>query len=336
MFNGDRARKLTLVDYGFRLPSALDNRPLMFDEFLSLTPRALNITATPGEIELKLSEGAIVEQIIRPTGLVDPEIEVRPVRGQVDDLLNEIRIREKKGERVLVTTLTKRMAEDLADYLQQMGARVRYMHADIDAIERMEIVRGLRLGEFDVLIGINLLREGLDLPEVSLVAILDADQEGFLRSDRSLIQTVGRAARHLNGRAIFYADKMTGSMQRCIEETNRRREIQTAYNVEHGITPISVKKSVEQVRFTTRVADSRLDRDEREKEKVRRVAESGSRYGADNLPALIADLEKQMRDAATNLDFETAARLRDELFEVKAKAGRKESGRGSLAGLHGR
>src|SRR3984893_1907968 len=336
MFNGDRARKLTLVDYGFRLPSALDNRSLMFDEFLSLTPRALNITATPGEIELRLSEGVIVEQIIRPTGLVDPEIEVRPVRGQVDDLLNEIRIRERKGERVLVTTLTKRMAEDLADYLQQMGVRVRYMHADIDAIERMEIVRGLRLGEFDVLIGINLLREGLDLPEVSLVAILDADQEGFLRSDRSLIQTVGRAARHLSGRAIFYADKMTGSMQRCIDETNRRRVIQTAYNVEHGITPVSVKKSVDQVRFTTRVADSRLERDEREKEKVRRVAESGSHYGADNLPALIADLEKQMREAATNLDFETAARLRDELFEVKAKAGREERSRGSLAGLHGR
>jgi excinuclease ABC subunit B len=336
MFNGDRARKLTLVDYGFRLPSALDNRPLMFDEFLSLTPRALNITATPGETELRLSEGVVVEQIIRPTGLVDPEIEVRPVRGQVDDLLNEIRIRERKGERVLVTTLTKRMAEDLADYLQQMGARVRYMHADIDAIERMEIVRGLRLGEFDVLIGINLLREGLDLPEVSLVAILDADQEGFLRSDRSLIQTVGRAARNLSGRAIFYADKMTGSMQRCIEETNRRREIQTAYNVEHGITPISVKKSVDQVRFTTRVADSRTERDEREKEKARRVAESGSHYGMDNLPALIADLEAQMREAATNLDFETAARLRDELFEVKAKAGRHESGRGSLAGLHGR
>jgi excinuclease ABC subunit B len=336
MFNGDRARKLTLVDYGFRLPSALDNRPLMFDEFLSLTPRALNITATPGETELRLSEGVIVEQIIRPTGLVDPEIEVRPVRGQVDDLLNEIRIRERKGERVLVTTLTKRMAEDLADYLQQMGVRVRYMHADIDAIERMEIVRGLRLGEFDVLIGINLLREGLDLPEVSLVAILDADQEGFLRSDRSLIQTVGRAARHLSGRAIFYADRMTGSMQRCIEETSRRRVIQTAYNVEHGITPVSVKKSVDQVRFTTRVADSRLDRDEREKEKVRRVAESGSHYGADNLPALIADLESQMREAATNLDFETAARLRDELFEVKAKAGREERSRGSLAGLHGR
>jgi excinuclease ABC subunit B len=336
MFNGDRARKLTLVDYGFRLPSALDNRPLMFDEFLSLTPRALNITATPGETELRLSEGAVVEQIIRPTGLVDPEIEVRPVRGQVDDLLKEIRVRERKGERVLVTTLTKRMAEDLADYLQQMGVRVRYMHADIDAIERMEIVRGLRLGEFDVLIGINLLREGLDLPEVSLVAILDADQEGFLRSDRSLIQTVGRAARHLSGRAIFYADKMTGSMQRCIEETNRRREIQTAHNLEHGITPVSVKKSIDQVRFTTRVADARTERDEREKEKVRRVAESSGRYGTDNLPALIADLEAQMRDAAANLDFESAARIRDELFEVKAKAGREDRSRGALAGLHGR
>src|SRR6267143_1465106 len=269
MFNGDRARKLTLVDYGFRLPSALDNRPLMFDEFLSLTPRALNITATPGDIELRLSEGVIVEQIIRPTGLVDPEIEVRPVRGQVDDLLNEIRVRERKGERVLV-------------------------------------------------------------------AILDADQEGFLRSDRSLIQTVGRAARHLSGRAIFYADKMTGSMQRCIDETNRRRVIQTAYNLEHGITPVSVKKSVDQVRFTTRVADSRLDHEEREKEKLRRVAESASHYGTGNLPALIADLEAQMREAAANLDFETAARLRDELFEVKAKAGREERSRGSLAGLHGR
>ncbi|HEX6628977.1 MAG TPA: excinuclease ABC subunit UvrB [Gemmatimonadaceae bacterium] len=335
MFNGDRARKLTLVDYGFRLPSALDNRPLMFDEFLALTPRALNVSATPSEIELRLSEGAVVEQIIRPTGLVDPEIEVRPVRGQVDDLLNEIRIRERRGERVLVTTLTKRMAEDLADYLQQMGVRVRYMHADIDAIERMEIVRGLRLGEFDVLIGINLLREGLDLPEVSLVAILDADQEGFLRSDRSLIQTVGRCARNLNGRAIFYADRMTGSMQRCIEETGRRRELQQAYNREHGITPISVKKSVDQVRFITRVADARTEREEREKEKGRRVAEAGAHYGKDNLPALILELEAQMREAATNLDFETAARIRDELFELKAKAGKQES-RGSLAGLHGR
>src|SRR3954451_21853266 len=335
MYNGDRARKLTLVDYGFRLPSALDNRPLVFDEFLALTPRAVMVSATQAELELQLSEGVVVEQIIRPTGLLDPEIEVRPVRGQVDDLLNEIRIRERRGERVLVTTLTKRMSEDLTDYLQQMGVRVRYMHSDIDAIERMEIIRGLRLGEFDVLIGINLLREGLDLPEVSLVAILDADQEGFLRSDRSLIQTVGRAARHLSGRAIFYADKMTGSMQRCIDETARRRELQQAYNIEHGIIPTSVSKSIADVRFVTRVADARGEREEREKEKGRRVAEAGAHYGKDNLPALIAELEAQMREAATNLDFETAARIRDELFEIKAKAGRQES-KGSLAGLHGR
>src|SRR5919112_1088684 len=249
MYNGDRARKLTLVEYGFRLPSALDNRPLIFDEFLALTPRMIAVSATPGDIELELSEGAVVEQVIRPTGLVDPEIEIRPVRGQVDDLLGEIRLRERRGERVLVTTLTKRMAEDLTDYLQQMGVRVRYMHSDIDAIERMEIVRGLRLGEFDVLVGINLLREGLDLPEVSLVAILDADQEGFLRSDRSLIQTVGRAARHVEGKAIFYGDRITGSMQRCLEETARRRELQHKHNVEHGVTPTGVAKSADQVRF---------------------------------------------------------------------------------------
>src|SRR3954471_20935714 len=313
MFNGDRARKLTLVDYGFRLPSALDNRPLMFDEFLSLTPRALNITATPGDIELRLSEGAVVEQIIRPTGLVDPEIEVRPVRGQVDDLLNEIRLRERKGERVLVTTLTKRMAEDLADYLQQMGVRVRYMHADIDAIERMEIIRGLRLGEFDVLIGINLLREGLDMPEVSLVAILDADQEGFLRSDRSLIQTVGRAARHLNGRAIFYADRITGSMQRCIDETARRREIQRAHNEEHGITPTSVSKSVDEVRFITRVADARVEREQK------KVGEPARGYSAMDVGQLEAMLEQQMKEAALNMDFELAATLRDQLFELRAR-----------------
>src|SRR5687767_13998620 len=334
MFNGDRSRKLTLVEYGFRLPSALDNRPLMFDEFLSLTPRALFVSATPGDLELQLSEGVVVEQIIRPTGLVDPEIEVRPVRGQVDDLLNEIRIREKKGERILVTTLTKRMAEDLTDYLQQVGVRVRYMHSDIDAIERMEIIRGLRLGEFDVLVGINLLREGLDLPEVSLVAILDADQEGFLRSDRSLIQTVGRAARHINGRAIFYADRMTGSMERAISETGRRREMQRAYNIEHGITPISVTKSTDQVRFITRVADAREAREAREGEQARRVAESARAYGAMNPAELIAQLEQEMKQAAAALDFETAARLRDQLFEIKAKAdGTRARSRGAFAGI---
>ncbi|MBA2708906.1 MAG: excinuclease ABC subunit UvrB [Gemmatimonadaceae bacterium] len=334
MFNGDRARKLTLVDYGFRLPSALDNRPLMFDEFLSLTPRAINVSATPGEIELRLSEGVVVEQIIRPTGLIDPEIDIRPVRGQVDDLLNEIRIRERKGERVLVTTLTKRMSEDLTDYLQQMGVRVRYMHSDIDAIERMEIVRGLRLGEFDVLIGINLLREGLDLPEVSLVAILDADQEGFLRSDRSLIQTVGRAARNVNGRAIFYADRITGSMERAMEETKRRRETQRAHNIEHGITPETVIKSTEQVRFITRIADSREAREAREEDRTRRVAEARPRYSGTDPAELIASLEKEMKEAAAALDFEAAARLRDQLFEIKAKTdGNRSRPRGALAGI---
>ena len=326
MFNGDRARKTTLVEYGFRLPSALDNRPLMFDEFLALTPRAVNVSATPGDLELKLSEGVVVEQVIRPTGLLDPVIEIRPVKGQVDDLLHEIRLRERRGERVLVTTLTKRMAEDLTDYLSQVGVRVRYMHADIDAIERMEIVRGLRLGEFDVLVGINLLREGLDLPEVSLVAILDADQEGFLRSDRSLIQTVGRAARHVDGRAIFYADRITGSMQRCLDETARRRTVQEAFNRAHGITPAGVVKSHDQVRVITRVADAREGTEARESErargkKQRKVAEAQKAWGTDDLPGLVQRLEEEMRTAAKNLDFETAARLRDELFDLKAAMG---------------
>jgi excinuclease ABC subunit B len=315
MFNGDRARKQTLVEYGFRLPSALDNRPLHFDEFMSLTPQLLAVSATPGDLELQLSNGHVVEQIIRPTGLVDPEVMIRPVKGQVDDLLGEIRERAKKRERVLVTTLTKRMAEDLTDYLQQTGVRVRYLHSDIDAIERMEILRGLRLGEFDVLVGINLLREGLDLPEVSLVAILDADQEGFLRSDRSLIQTVGRAARHINGKAILYADKMTGSMERALAEMNRRRAIQVAYNEEHGITPRSIIKSLEEVKLTTRVADARTEKVEKKKEE--RLVELDFRDPAKRAQT-IAALERQMKEAAANLEFEMAALLRDQVNELRA------------------
>ena len=242
------------------------------------------------------------------------------MRGQVDDLLKEIHLRERKNERVLVTTLTKRMSEDLTDYLQQMGVRVRYMHSDIDAIERVEIIRGLRLGEFDVLIGINLLREGLDMPEVSLVAILDADQEGFLRSDRSLIQTTGRAARHLNGRAIFYADRITGSMRRCMDETARRRATQVAYNIEHGITPRSVTKSTDQVRFITRVADARSERQDRQSAQTRRVAESSPEYAKIvDIDALIKTLEDDMKVAAKDLDFESAARIRDQLFELRAQ-----------------
>ena len=311
MYEGDRSRKQTLVDYGFRLPSALDNRPLKYDEFSGLVPRMLFVSATPGEEELRLSGGVVVEQIIRPTGLVDPEVEVRPVKGQVDDLLNEIRARAKAGERVLVTTLTKRMSEDLTDYLQQHGVRVRYLHSEIDAIERVEIIRGLRLGEFDVLVGINLLREGLDLPEVSLVAILDADQEGFLRSDRSLIQTVGRAARHLQGRAILYADRMTGSMERALGEMNRRRIIQREYNEAHGIIPRSIVKSVTDVRFITRVADAR----------VGKTADARRRpVDAKERDALIVLLESQMQAAAEQLDFELAAVLRDQVLELRAEA----------------
>ncbi len=316
MYEGDRSRKQTLVDYGFRLPSALDNRPLRYDEFMGLVPRIMFVSATPGEDELRLSGGVIVEQIIRPTGLVDPNVEIRPVAGQVDDLLSEIRQREKKNERVLVTTLTKRMAEDLTDYLQQHGVRVRYLHSEIDAIERVEIIRGLRLGEFDVLVGINLLREGLDLPEVSLVAVLDADQEGFLRSDRSLIQTVGRAARHLSGKAILYADRVTGSMERALNEMNRRREAQLAHNQEHGIIPRSIVKSVLDIRFVTRVADARIAKPAAGA--VRRPTDARER------DALIRLLEQQMQAAAEELDFELAAVLRDQLLELKADAPLRE------------
>jgi excinuclease ABC subunit B len=315
MSNGDRARKETLVEYGFRLPSALDNRPLRFDEFLALAPQVINVSATPGDLELQLSGGAVVEQIIRPTGLIDPVVEIRPVKGQVDDLLHEIRERTRRKERVLVTTLTKRMSEDLTDYFQQHGVAVRYLHSDIDAIERIEILRGLRLGDFDVLVGINLLREGLDLPEVSLVAILDADQEGFLRSDRSLIQTVGRAARHLGGLGILYADRITGSMERALREMDRRRAIQVAYNEEHGITPRSIVKSLEQVRLSTYVADART-------EKVEPI-QAGSLVREDlHDPAArakaIAALEQQMKEAAADLEFELAALLRDQVNDLKA------------------
>ncbi|HEX6588406.1 MAG TPA: excinuclease ABC subunit UvrB [Longimicrobiales bacterium] len=320
MFNGDQARKTTLVNYGFRLPSALDNRPLRFEEWEGLVPRALFVSATPGEYELARTGGAVTEQLIRPTGLLDPPVEVRPVRGQVDDLLAEIRERAGRGERVLVTTLTKRMAEDLTDYLLQVGVRVRYLHADVETIARMEIVRDLRLGHFDVLVGINLLREGLDLPEVSLVAILDADKEGFLRDERSLIQTIGRAARNVNGKAIMYADRITGSMQRCLEETTRRREIQMAHNVEHGITPETIVKSVEELMLTTRVADAREPVAPKVREKAPTYAEEV------NLEEWAKVLESQMEEAATKLDFEGAARLRDELRGVREKLGREKVG----------
>ena len=310
MFNGDRSRKTTLVDHGFRLPSALDNRPLRVDEWEGLIERAIFVSATPGEWELRQSGGVVVEQIIRPTGLVDPEVAVRPVRGQVDDLLAEIRERERRRERVLVTTLTKRMAEDLSEYLQSVGVRVRYMHSDIDAIERMDILRALRLGKIDVLVGINLLREGLDLPEVSLVAILDADKEGFLRDARSLIQTIGRAARNVNGKAILYADTMTASMRRCLDETNRRRETQLTHNRTHGITPETIQKSIREIEFSTRVADVR--------QRPMKVSEVAPSYADEvNREELVKILEREMADAAGSLDFERAALLRDHLFELR-------------------
>ena len=311
MYKGDRSRKLTLIEHGFRLPSALDNRPLRFDEWVDVIPQAIFSSATPGDWESEVTGGVVVEQIIRPTGLIDPAIDVRPVEGQVDDLLAEIRDREKRGERVLVTTLTKRMAEDLSEYLQSVGVRVNYMHSEVDTIERMAILRSLRLGKIDVLVGINLLREGLDLPEVSLVAILDADKEGFLRNARSLIQTVGRAARNVRGRAIMYADRVTRSMQQCLDETNRRRDIQLAHNEKHGITPESIIKSVEEIEFATRVADARMT--------PIAVAEPVESYADEvNREEYRKILEKEMAEAAEALDFERAALIRDQLFELKA------------------
>ncbi len=311
MYEGDQSRKRTLVEHGFRLPSALDNRPLSFAEWEEVVPRVLFISATPGDYELERSEGVVVEQLIRPTGLLDPRVDVRPVRGQVDDLLEEIRERTGRGERVLVTTLTKRMAEDLSEFLAMRGVRVRYLHSDIAVIDRVKILRDLRLGTFDVLVGINLLREGLDLPEVSLVAILDADKEGFLRSDRSLIQTIGRAARHLQGTAVLYADRITDSMRRALEETERRREVQARYNEEHAVVPRSIVKSVEEIRFTTAVADA--------KERQPSVHEKIASYDDLEPAELVKVLEDEMREAAAALDFERAATLRDALFEVKAK-----------------
>jgi excinuclease ABC subunit B len=302
MYNGDRARKTTLVDYGFRLPSALDNRPLKFDEFEKIINQVVFVSATPGPYEAEHSQN-VAEQIIRPTGLLDPPIHVRPVANQIDDLLNEIKKSTSKNQRVLVTTLTKKMAEDLTAYFKNTGIRVRYLHSDIETLERMEIIRDLRVGEFDVLVGINLLREGLDLPEVSLVAILDADKEGFLRSETSLIQTVGRAARNVDGRVIMYADKMTGSMERAIKETNRRREIQDDYNKEHNITPQSIIKGVRDIIEATKAA---------EEEKHYKIKDD-----INDVNSYIIELEKEMRKAAENLEFEKAAHLRDQIKDIK-------------------
>ncbi|MGB5439644.1 MAG: excinuclease ABC subunit UvrB [Gammaproteobacteria bacterium] len=314
MYRGDRSRKENLVEYGFRLPSALDNRPLRFDEFEKLAPQMIFTSATPGPYEEEHS-GAVVEQLIRPTGLIDPEIEVRPAGTQVDNLLSEIRERVAAGDRVLVTTLTKRMAEDLTEYFAEHGVRVRYLHSDVDTVERVEIIRDLRLGEFDVLVGINLLREGLDLPEVSLVAILDADKEGFLRSERSLIQTIGRAARHLNGKAILYADRITGSMQRAIDETDRRRALQLAYNETHSISPRSIKKAV------TDILEGALSSGSSSAKQYARVAEEiveYARLSPKQLEKKIASLEKQMYQHARDLEFEEAASLRDRIRHIQA------------------
>jgi len=310
MYRGDRSRKETLVEYGFRLPAALDNRPLNFQEFESRINQVVHISATPADYELQQAGGVFVEQVIRPTGLVDPQIEIRPAAGQVDDLLHEVRLTVARGDRVLVTTLTKRMAEELTNYYQELGVRVRYLHSDIDTIERMQILRSLRLGEFDVLVGINLLREGLDLPEVSLVAILDADKEGFLRSARSLIQTCGRAARNVDGRVLMYADQVTRSMQACLDETGRRRSKQLAYNAEHGITPETVKKGMRSI------LESIAEKDYVTPPVVADVQET---YGIElrEIPKLIKKLRKEMLAAAKELDFEKAAELRDRIKQLE-------------------
>jgi excinuclease ABC subunit B len=313
MFRGDHSRKETLIEYGFRLPSALDNRPLRFEEFEVRSPQTIYVSATPRDYEIQHS-GAIVEQVVRPTGLVDPEVEVRPALTQVDDLLSEIRLRVAQQERVLVTTLTKRMAEDLTDYLGDHDVRVRYLHSDIDTVERVEIIRDLRLGEFDVLVGINLLREGLDMPEVSLVAILDADKEGFLRSEGSLIQTIGRAARNAHGKAILYADQITGSMRRAIDETERRREKQQAYNEAHGITPKTILKSIADIMEGAYPGAQMSPR------KYAKVAEEACDY-ASLTPKQMAKRVKQMEEAmyrhAQNLEFEEAARVRDQIRDLQ-------------------
>ena len=320
MYKGDRSRKETLVEYGFRLPSALDNRPMRFDEWERIAPQMIMVSATPGKYESE-NQGQVVEQVVRPTGLIDPQIEIRPATTQVDDVLSEIRLRVVNGDRVLITVLTKRMAEDLTEYLAEHGIRIRYLHSDIDTVERIEIIRDLRLGQFDVLVGINLLREGLDIPEVSLVAILDADKEGFLRSDRALIQTIGRAARNINGKAILYADRITGSMQRAIEETDRRREKQVAHNLKHDITPKGINKSIADI-LEGSVAPGSGGRSARNKAMA--IAERSGKYNVDVNPKdiwkTIELMEKQMFQAAKDLEFEVAAKLRDEIEKLKKKA----------------
>jgi excinuclease ABC subunit B len=323
MYGGDRSRKLTLVDYGFRLPSALDNRPLNFHEFSDLLNQTIYVSATPGDYELEQTGGVVVEQVVRPTGLLEPPIEVRPSVNQIDDLLDEIDKTVKKGDRVLVTTLTKRMAEEMDKYLKRIDIRSKYIHSEVDTLERIEILRDLRLGKIDVLVGVNLLREGLDLPEVSLVAILDADKEGFLRNERSLTQTAGRAARNVDGLVIFYADTITESMQRTIDETNRRREKQLAFNIANNITPATVKKSIDQVMAQTSVLDIKgYDPDSpfAIDEIVTRAAEPEVEYNTiPQLEKLIARTKKEMEKAARDLDFMEAARLRDEMFGLQKK-----------------